>query len=388
MFHERSTSISEQLFRELIEAMPQMVFVTRPDGGNLFQNRRWSEYTGLSQEGAGERWADTVHPEDLDRTRAAWKGSLATGRMFSIEHRLRDAAGQYRWFLTRAVALRDQESKNVSGWIGASTDISEIVAAHQTLSQSRDDLKRQVASRTRELQEARERLAHAQHMEALGQLAGGIAHDFNNILQSVMGGAATIKRRAGDAEKVISLARMISEAAARGAAITRRLLAFARQDNLKAEPVCAESLLAGIQEILNHTLGAGIVVKLDVAPDLPALLSDRPQLETALINLAKNASDAMHGSGTVRLSAITKTICADEPPGCPAALAVGPYVRLSVSDTGIGIKPELLSRVTEPFFTTKEVGKGTGLGLSMVRGFAEQSGGALHIESAPDAAQL
>ncbi len=228
----------------------------------------------------------------------------------------------------------------------------------------------------RELTEAR--LAQAQRMEALGQLAGGIAHDFNNVLQAVSGGLSLIQRRAGDAKAVKQLAGMAGDAAQRGASITGRLLAFARRGALQAEPVAPRPLLEGLHEMLAHTLGVGIEMRVAADQDLPALLADKAQLETVLVNLAVNARDAMPDGGTLLLVATSEAVL-DK--AHPVGLAPGGYLRLSVSDTGTGMAAATLARASEPFFTTKPLGQGTGLGLAMARGFAHQSGGAMAIES-------
>jgi PAS domain S-box-containing protein len=276
--------------------------------------------------------------------------------------------------------LRD-EAGRITHLVPSGVPVEERVRAQRRLSELNEELERRVETRTRELAEAQARLAHAQRMEALGQLAGGIAHDFNNVLQAVGGGAAVLARRAGEPEQVQRLARMIAEAAERGSAVTRRLLAFSRRGDLRAEPVEPVSLLAELREVLAHTLGAGIRVEVLSPPDLPPLLADKGQLETVLINLATNARDAMDGQGTLLLAAAEEGAGA----GHPAGLEPGDYVRLEVRDTGSGMDAETLARATEPFFTTKAPGRGTGLGLAMARGFAEQSGGALAIESAPGA---
>jgi PAS domain S-box-containing protein len=373
---------SEQRFRDLVEAMPNMAFITLPDGFNIFQNQRWSDYTGIPQKDAvGEKWAEALHVDDVAKTWTAWKAALETGEAYNIEHRLRGSDGQYRWFLTRAVALRENGKKAIFRWFGTSTDISEIVAARESLAQSRAELERRIDDRTLELQESQSQLAHAQRMDALGQLAGGIAHDVNNVLQGVLGGASLIKRRPGDKEQVGTLANMIIEAAQRGAAITRQLLAFSRRDDLQAEPIDAGCLLNGVREILAHTLGVGVVVTIEAEDDLPRLMADRRQLEIVLINLAKNASDAMHGAGELRLIASREVN--PRQIGTRRMLKAGTYICISVADKGDGMTPEVLARVSEPFFTTKEIGKGTGLGLAMASGFAKQSGGSLLIESAP-----
>jgi signal transduction histidine kinase/ActR/RegA family two-component response regulator len=227
---------------------------------------------------------------------------------------------------------------------------------------------------------AQARAAHAERMQVLGQLAGGIAHDFNNILQAVQGGASLIVKRAADPDSVGRFARMILDATERGTSITRRLLAFARRGELRAEPVELADLLSGLRDVLSHTLGSPVAVGLHLADDLPPLLADKGQLETVLVNLATNARDAMPEGGTLTFTAKEEVV---EPGSVPAAdLQPGRYVRITVSDTGTGMDETTLTRAQEPFFSTKPPGQGTGLGLSMAKGFAEQSGGALWIESA------
>ena len=228
---------------------------------------------------------------------------------------------------------------------------------------------------------AQARATHAERIQALGQLAGGIAHDFNNILQAVQGSATLIDIRAADPASVRRFARMILDATGRGTSITRRLLAFARRGELRAEAVEPAALLSGLRDVLSHTLGGGIMIELRLATGLPPLLADEGQLETALVNLATNARDAMPDGGTLTFAAESETV--QENATHVAELRPGHYVRLSIGDTGIGIDRGTLARVLEPFFSTKPPGQGTGLGLSMAKGFAEQSGGGLTIDSIP-----
>ena len=237
-------------------------------------------------------------------------------------------------------------------------------------------IEKEVAARER----AQAQAAHAERMTTLGALASGIAHDFNNTLQAVAGNAELIGRRANDISEVQRLANMLLDAAERGGAISRRLLTFARQEALMAEPVEPAGLLTDIQELLRRTLGGSIDVHAHVAPMLPSLLVDRRQLETVLLNLATNARDALPNGGAVTLAADCETVAGDTR---QHNLAPGRYIRLSVSDNGVGMDAATLERAVEPFFTTKPQGKGTGLGLSMAKGFAEQSGGRLSIESEP-----
>ncbi len=266
-----------------------------------------------------------------------------------------------------------------------------LLASEAALAASEAELRRSneaLEMRVREAVAAREaalaRLAHAQRMEALGQLAGGIAHDFNNVMQAVQGGAGLIRRRISDPQTVDHLARMVEEAAERGASVTRRLLAFARKGELRAEALIPLAILEDLQEVLEHTLGTGIAVRTQAASPLPLLLADKGQLETVLVNLAANARDAMPHGGTLTLSAAAETVteaATADRAAHEVALAPGRYVRLAVSDTGEGMTAAVLARASEPFFTTKEQGKGTGLGLAMARGFAEQSEGGMAIRS-------
>lgn len=225
-----------------------------------------------------------------------------------------------------------------------------------------------------------EQLFNTQKLEALGQLTSGVAHDFNNILQIVSGGARLIQRRMREPDQVERFAKAILEATQRGASITGRLLSIARQGVINQQVVKTGQLLEGVREIVTHTLPTSISIRLDAPKGLPSIRVDKSQLEIVLINLATNASDAMPKGGFLWLSANVAEISdAFHPVGLPR----GQYVRLSVSDTGTGMDPQLISRVTEPFFTTKAPGKGTGLGLAMAKSFAEQSGGGLLIESKP-----
>jgi signal transduction histidine kinase/CheY-like chemotaxis protein len=227
---------------------------------------------------------------------------------------------------------------------------------------------------------AQAQTAHAERMTALGELAGGIAHDFNNVLQAVGGSVALIEHHLQDRDFVQRQTRRIEDAVERGGAISRRLLAFARRDVLSAEPIDARELLTEVGELLRHTIGPEISIRIDAADPSPGFLADRRQLETVLLNLATNARDAMPEGGRLTLSAASEQIAHDlDSPH----LKAGRYVRLGVADSGQGMDPSILARAAEPFFTTKLKGKGTGLGLPLAKGFAEQSGGAFEILSEP-----
>ncbi len=231
-----------------------------------------------------------------------------------------------------------------------------------------------------ESEAAWKQLLHTQRTEALGRLAGGVAHDFNNVLQAVLGGAKSIDRRSDD-PGIKRLAGMVIGAADRGASVTRRLLTLARRGELRTEPVQLSDVLAGLHEVLTHTLGAEIEVRIEASHPLPPVLADKWQLETVLVNLSVNARDAMAslGGGILTLSAMAESVLPrDAQENGPKP---GSYIRIAVADTGLGMDAATLARATEPFFTTKSDSKGTGLGLAMAKGFVEQSGGALRIIS-------
>ena len=302
--------------------------------------------------------------------------SLPLAVRFALEGSARRAvAGGMIAVFVVALAVTGRRSSKYFG---------ETLRLRLDLAQSTDDLDATNARLRREIVEraaAEASLHHAQRMEALGQLAGGIAHDFNNVLQAVSSGLALIQGRAEDAEAVREVADTAADAVRRGAAITQRLLSFARKGALSAELVPVKPLLDGLHEMLRPTLGVDIAVRIESEPALPALLVDKAQLETILINLAVNGRDAMPHGGSLVVSARQEAIVdTDERPYGPRE---GNYVRFDMTDSGTGMDAATLARASEPFFTTKPPGQGTGLGLAMARGFAEQSGGGFAIQSQP-----
>lgn len=227
-----------------------------------------------------------------------------------------------------------------------------------------------------------EQLQRAQRLEAIGQLTGGIAHDFNNILTVVLGNAELLGEALADDPHLQPLAGMITNGAQRGAELTHRLLAFARKQPLNPEIVDVTGLVRGMQKLLHRTLGEHVEVELECREPLWLALVDSAQLESALLNLAINARDAMPAGGKLVIETHTAVLDEDYT-AHHAEVMPGEYVLLTVSDSGCGIAPENLQRVLEPFYTTKEKGKGTGLGLSMVYGFVKQSKGHLKLYSEP-----
>jgi PAS domain S-box-containing protein len=232
----------------------------------------------------------------------------------------------------------------------------------------------------RALDEAREALFQSQKLEAVGQLTGGVAHDFNNLLMAVQGSIELARKRALSDPRLLRLLDNAMEGVRRGAVLTQRMLAFARKQELHLEAVDLLSLVRGMQPFIQRSIGPGIRVSVRIPANLPAVRTDPNQLEAALLNLAVNARDAMPEGGAIIISA--RKLRTSRTHDLP--VASGEYICLSVVDTGVGMNDETLAKATEPFFTTKGVGKGTGLGLSMVHGLANQSGGAMRIESTLD----
>ncbi|WP_223217356.1 ATP-binding protein [Rhizobium cauense] len=219
-------------------------------------------------------------------------------------------------------------------------------------------------------------MRQSQKLEALGQLTGGVAHDFNNLLMAVLGNLELAEKRVDSDPKTVRLIRGAMDGARRGASLTQRLLAFARQQELEVRPVDLAALVDGMLDLLKRSVGSTIDIRTEFEGTVPPVLADANQVELALLNLAVNARDAMPEGGTVviGLRSFEDYRPADElPAGC--------YVCLSVSDSGTGMDEATLQRAVDPFFSTKELGKGTGLGLSMIHGLALQLGGALRLSS-------
>ena len=225
-------------------------------------------------------------------------------------------------------------------------------------------------------------LHQAQKMEAIGNLTGGMAHDFNNMLGVIIGNIDLLRDLKGEDSDIDELTREALDAAFRGADLTRRLLAFARQQPLRPQHVDVNELVSGITRLLRRTIGEDVEISLDLAPELWPVVVDPAQLEASLTNLATNARDAMADGGRLMIVTGNRTLDADYA-AQHAEVVPGGYVMLEVSDTGSGMTPEVMHRIFEPFFTTKSRDKGTGLGLSMVFGFIKQSGGHIGVYSEP-----
>ena len=268
---------------------------------------------------------------------------------------------------------------------------NELRNAAAALARNREQLESTVAGRTRELAAANERLRaeidareqaqsallQAQKMEAMGQLTGGVAHDFNNLLTAVSGSLALLEPRISD-ERSLRLLHTAQRGASQGAKLTELLLAFARKQRLNPIPADLNSIILEMTEMLRRSIGPSVEIRHALASELWPVLIDTGQIETALLNVALNARDAMPGGGMVLIETANINASSEE---LPEEMARQDCVLVSVRDTGTGMSSEVLERAFEPFFTTKEVGKGTGLGLSMVFGVVRQSGGTVRIRS-------
>jgi PAS domain S-box-containing protein len=343
----------------MIESIPAMLLVKDAKTGQcLYLNRAGEDLIGCTRsEVIGKSVRDVMQGQDADLIEAQDKHALASDKPFEIyESTLATRTLGKRLIRTKRLPVPD-ESGVPKYLLAFSEDITD---------------QRQVE----------DQLRHAQKMEALGHLTGGLAHDFNNLLAIIIGNLDVLTElRPGDAEQR-ELVQGAIDAALSGSELTKRLLAFARRQPLVPEQVSLNELVEDISKLLKRTLGQDISIELDLDVSIPPVTVDRVQLETAIANLANNARDAMPNGG--RLLIATHSAYLDQDyAGHHTEVLPGNYVVIEVSDSGEGMKPEVIAHIFEPFYTTKAPGKGTGLGLSMVFGFMKQSGGHINVYSEP-----
>ncbi|MBA3676222.1 MAG: response regulator [Sphingosinicella sp.] len=353
---EKELRLAQQRQQAIIESLPIVLYLEplqalprRPG----FVSGNFEAVTGYDFDFVKDNpnlWEERLHPDDHARVTAALQDRRQTSQ-FSVEYRWQCADGGYKHFLDQSVLLRDTNG-NPLEFAGTLMDVTD-----------------------RKLLETQ--LVHSQKMDAVGKLTGGIAHDFNNLLAAVLGGLGMIEKRVELDEQQQKILEMTRHAAEQGTELVKRLLAFARRQQLEPAPIEINKLSAAVGALLAHTLGGLVDLEWNTDDGLWPAFADEAQLELALMNLIINARDAMPEGGTIKVTGENRALPLEN----ELALGVGDYLVLTVADTGCGIEPEHAERVLEPFFTTKEVGKGTGLGLSMVYGFAKQSGGAIRIES-------
>lgn len=320
-------------------------------------NPAWTRTLGWSEAELLNRTSEWLeHPDDNGVTQAQVRKLGTAGTTVRFESRFRHKDGSYRWL----------------SWTGVSDDDRNYAVARDVTAE------KAAAERLRATEEA---LLQSQKMEAVGQLTGGIAHDFNNLLTGIVGSLDLLQTRLSQG-RTDNVARYINAAmtsANRAAALTHRLLAFARRQPLIPKSVDVNQLVVSLEDLLRRTIGETIDLRIVAADDLWSTLCDPNQLESALLNLAINARDAMPDGG--RLTIATANARLDSVTADTPALAPGDYVCITVTDTGVGMSAEVAARAFDPFFTTKPIGQGTGLGLSMIYGFARQSNGHVTIDS-------
>jgi PAS domain S-box-containing protein len=353
LLYERELQQAQLRQAAIVEALPIVLYLEELDANPRvpkFVSGSFKELTGFTFDEVNrtpDLWADRLHPEDRERVLAAL-AERQCGRSMSVEYRWQCADGGYKRFLDQAVLLRDADGEPIE-YAGTLLDVTAQRELEQQLVQSRKS-------------------------EALGQLTGGVAHDFNNLLAAVLGGLRLIEGRVALGERETQIFDQMRNAAEKGAELVRRLMAFARKQELSPSSIEVPSLRDSVAGLADHALGDDVTVDWRLADDGLRLYADQAQLELALVNLLINARDAMPDGGTIAVTI--------EPTAAPAnGGGADEWMRIRVRDEGDGIRAELIERVTEPFFTTKAAGKGTGLGLSMVAGFVEQSGGAFEIAS-------
>jgi PAS domain S-box-containing protein len=356
-----------------------------------------SEVFGVTLEDAANglplsSFVDGIHPDDREVVMALIARTVETEEPFEAEYRVRGGASP-RTVLSRGHIYSGSSGQKM--FSGALIDITEEKAVEQALQRELEhrrlaEAKLQVINSTLEQRvetevadriKAEEALRQAQKMEAIGQLTGGVAHDFNNLLTVIMGGLDTIRRSKPDDHSRIKRATdMALQGTQRAASLTGRLLAFSRRQPLEPKPLELNALVREMTELLHRTLGERIELEAVMASTLWPIEVDQNQLESAVLNLAVNARDAMPNGG--KLTIETANTALDESYSARDTEVIpGQYVMLSVSDSGSGMSHQTLERAFEPFYTTKEVGRGTGLGLSMVYGFVKQSGGHVTLYS-------
>jgi PAS domain S-box-containing protein len=359
----RTTQLeTDDRYRLLIDSITDYaIYMLDPDGYVASWNpgaQRVKGYT--AQDIVGQHFSRFYTEEDMaaGEPQRGLQAARRDGRFEKEGWRVRKDGSRF-WANIVIDAIHDEHG-SLLGYAKITRDISEKRAVQL------------------ELAKAREELFQAQKMEAIGQLTGGIAHDFNNLLMAIMGSLQMLQKRLPDNPQTTPLINNALHGAERGAALTQRLLAFSRRQELDVGPVSLTLLIDQLLELVRRSLTSNTTIETHFDPGASHVMTDANQLETALLNLVVNARDAMPKGGTIRITTCTRSL--PQPQG---KLKPGDYVDISVSDDGEGMDPETLDRATAPFFTTKGIGKGTGLGLSMVQGVTEQSGGELHIISAP-----
>lgn len=354
--------ISDERFQLIGLATNDLVWDADLRSGKTWWNEALQEFLGPDQAAAAAdlwAWKNWIHPKDRDRVAKSLEDAIrGSDKTWTSEYRVVSTDQQTYDVVTRSLILRDAAGVAIR-WIGSATDVTELKNLENKLRQS-------------------------QKMEAVGQLSGGIAHDFNNLLTIIVGNAETLSELTANDPRMNKLAKVTLQAAERGAALTRRLLSFARRQSLEPQRVDPGKLLSELDGLIRRTIPEDIEISITADADVSPIEVDPVQLENVILNLIINARDAMPTGGLLTLEASNATPEVNEMLRADGGEA-DHYVTITVSDTGCGMPTDIVEHAFEPFFTTKEVGKGSGLGLSMVWGFVQQSAGFAQIQSAPGA---
>lgn len=376
--------------RMLTDLAPTVIATSCPEGNLTYLNTFWYDFTGCEELDPGKVvWKDFIHPEDVVGLAKDRLVAIANGLEFKLEFRMRGRNGDYKWFQSNTRPILDHMNEHIVQWLTVSTPIQDIKDAQEMARQARADLEAKVTERTQELKESQQQvleeidarqkatdaLRQAQKMESVGQLTGGIAHDFNNMLTVIIGNLELTKMTLAASQETVTGKRMerqvnmAIEAALKAEKLTAQLLAFSRKSRLHPERLDVNEVVLGVQDIVQRAVGVTILVDIDLEENSWLCLSDKNQLESAILNLSINGRDAMPDGGTICIKTRNRTLDDSR------------FVSVSVTDTGTGMTQDTIEKAFEPFFTTKDVGKGSGLGLSMVYGFCQQSNGKVFIDS-------
>jgi PAS domain S-box-containing protein len=368
----------------IVENLPAMIFVKDAASLRFVRfNRAGEALLGLSRDVLlGKSDYDFFPKEQADAFTAKDREVLRGGVVLDIPEEPIDTAHGRRWLHTRKIPILNEAGEPIF-LLGISMDITDRKEAQEALRRANDDLELRVAQRTQELLKTEEQLRHAQKMEAIGRLAGGIAHDFNNLLTVVLSYGSLVLNDIRPDDPIRADLEEMRKAGHRAADLTRQLLAFSRQQVLMPQPVELNQILSNMERMLRRLLGADIHLTLVAAQALGTILADPGQVEQIVMNLAVNARDAMPRGGKLTIETVNVDLD-DEYAREHIEVRPGAYVMLALTDTGVGMDKATLSRIFEPFYTTKERGKGTGLGLSTVFGIVKQSGGHIWVYSEPD----
>jgi two-component system cell cycle sensor histidine kinase/response regulator CckA len=379
---EESTS-GQSVIDSIVENIPDMVFLKTAEDLRFERfNRAGEELLGIPRETLiGKTDFDFFPKAQAEFFQKRDRETLEGGRLVDITEEPIDTAQGRRWLHTKKIPILDERGAP-KYLLGISSDITARRAAEEALKQAHDELEERVAQRTEELRRAEHQLRHAQKLEAVGRLAGGVAHDFNNVLAVILGHVGLMEQVLAEDARARTGLDPIRVAAEHAAALTRQLLAFSRKQVMETRVLNLNRVVEQARGMLGRLLGEDITLVTRLAPSLGNVRADPALVEQVIVSLSVNARDAMPTGGELVIETCNLTMTGQSPEE-PTELGPGNYVKLRVTDTGVGMDADTRGRIFEPFFTTKATGQGTGLGLSMAYGVVTQSGGSIAVESEP-----